>query len=83
MNLVQISDNEAMSGSIFVLLRILGYQGRRIKIKLNNLTVQFAKKKPTSFKIDLNSYGTHSPVYHCHKPVLLCKWPLLQVCYKP
>ena len=20
---------------------------------------------------------------HCHKPVLLYKWPLLQVCYKP
>ena len=42
MNLVQFSDNEAMSRSIFVLLRILGYQGRRIK--LNNLTVQSAKK---------------------------------------
>ena len=27
--------------------------------------------------------GTHMPVYHCHKPVLLGKWPLLQVCYKP
>ena len=26
---------------------------------------------------------THMPVYHCHKPVLLGKWPLLQVCYKP
>ena len=27
--------------------------------------------------------GTHMPVYHCNKPVLLGKWPLLQVCYKP
>ena len=26
---------------------------------------------------------THMPVYHCHKPVLLGKWPLLQVCYRP
>ena len=25
---------------------------------------------------------TQIPVYHCHKPVLLGKWPLLQVCYK-
>ena len=24
-----------------------------------------------------------TPLYHCHKPVLLHKWPLLQVCYKP
>ena len=26
---------------------------------------------------------THMSVYHSHKPVLLGKWPLLQVCYKP
>ena len=26
---------------------------------------------------------TLMPVYHSLKPVLLGKWPLLQVCYKP
>ena len=35
------------------------------------------------WKKESSIYPTHMPVYHCHKPVLLGKWPLLQVCYKP
>ena len=34
-------------------------------------------------KKESSIYPTHMAVYHCHKPVLLGKWPLLQVCYKP
>jgi len=31
----------------------------------------------------ISKKGQNSIVYHCHKPLLLDKWPLLQVCYKP
>ena len=42
------------------------------------LSIYFQLKILISIKL-----STHMLVYHCHKPVLLGKWPLLQVCYKP
>ena len=71
-------------------LEKLGHTGAGGKVKhLNQVEqnlhdfVRRGREKVSTVEFSLLDLITHMLFYSSHKPVLLGKWPLLKVCYKP